>query len=316
MAENRKDLISDKKIAVLMGGVSSEREISLRSGRNVLAALKRLGFNAVGIDVDRNLDQRLRDAKPDIAFIALHGSDGEGGGVQGMLDVLEIPYTGSGVMGSVIAMDKILTKRVLVAEQIALPVYRVINNEPLEDVKQMAEEIGYPLILKPVAEGSSVGVLLIHNSAELLSGVTEFRERFSKLFIEQFVRGRELTVGALVSKEGVQILPYLELEPENEFYDYESKYTKGKTRFILSASVESQTREKIDFAVRRTIELLDLRGVPRIDFIVDEHDIPWLLEVNTIPGMTETSDIPAMAKAAGMDFDTVVLKILESLVIQ
>ncbi len=310
--QSRKDELQKRKIAVLMGGWSSEREISLRSGNNVLLSLKRMGFDAMGIDVDRHIADQLVQNEIDLAFIALHGPYGEDGCIQGMLETMGIPYTGSGVTASAVGMDKILTKRVLGGEGIALPAYYSLAGKNQSEIAQLAYDIGYPLILKPSTEGSSIGIALIHNEAELFESVLELQKQFSNLFLEQFLEGRELTVGAIVLGGSVQILPYLELQPDNEFYDFDSKYTKGKTRFILSASVESQTREKIDYSVRRAIQVLGLKGVFRVDFIVDENAVPWLLEVNTIPGMTETSDIPEMAKAVGMDFDAVVLSILES----
>ena len=303
---------SGKKIAVLMGGMSSEREISLRSGNNVFNALKKLGLDAVPIDVTPKIYNDLEKEKPDVAFIVLHGKFGEDGCVQGLLEIMNIPYTGSGVLGSSIGMNKVITKRILSDNDIPVPADVSIDWSDLDTcLKKIEDEIGYPAVLKPVSEGSSIGVQLIKDAPALRKALGNYREQYPQAFVEQYVRGRELTVGLIGKGDSVTVLPIMALEPKSEFYDFEAKYTKGKTDFEIPARMSKETEELVRFYSIKAFNELHLGGVARVDVILDAEENPYFLEANTIPGMTDTSDIPAMAKAAGMSYEDIVATILD-----
>lgn len=301
-----------KKIAVLMGGMSAEREISLRSGKNIFNALIRLGLNAVQIDVGNTVYRDLEREKPDVAFIALHGNYGEDGCIQGLLEIMGIPYTGSGVLGSAIGMNKTITKRILSDNDIPVPRDIPIDWNDLEScVKKTGMELGYPAVLKPVSEGSSIGVKLVNDPQTLRKELENYRDKYPRAFIEQYVRGREITVGLVGKGQKVTMLPIMELAPKNEFYDYDAKYTQGKTDFEIPAKISKKTEELIRRYTAKAFAELHLGGVVRLDAILDQDEKPWFLEANTIPGMTETSDIPAMAKAAGLAFEDITAMILD-----
>lgn len=300
--------LKDLTIGVIMGGPSSEREVSLRSGENVFQALLKKGYRAVKIDLDRSIAEKLKQENVGMAYVILHGSPGEDGTVQGLLELLGIPYTGSGVLGSSAGMNKIVSKQLFRENRIPTPPFSVIRGAP--DWKRIAR-LGSPLIFKPYMEGSSVGVKKFKNAGELRSGIGPLIASYRYGLVEKFITGRNITIGVLEDGEGIRALPVLELEPENEFYDYEAKYTKGKTRFILPARLDrSMTRRAQDLAVRAH-RVLWCFGVSRVDMIVKNRDI-FVLEVNTVPGMTATSDLPAEAEKAGMSFEDLVENILKS----
>ena len=298
----------DARIAVLCGGMSSEREVSLRSGRNCLDALHRLGYkNAQIVDVSENIMNDLKGF--DYAYNTLHGKYGEDGCIQGVLEILKIPYTGCGVMSSAICMNKEYTKKVMQTFELPLikSVYLLENENPVEKVK----ELNYPLMIKPVSEGSSFGMSKVNTENELVDAVKNARKYNSQILIEEYLVGISATVGVL-EKEGKPFATeILELRPKNEWYDYEAKYTKGMTEFILPAQISEEMTKKVkDFAVK-AFEVCGCSGVSRIDFLI-ANDIPYILEINTNPGMTDTSDLPAQANACGIDYDNLVLMILNS----
>lgn len=298
----------DAKIAVLCGGMSSEREISLRSGKNCLGALHRLGYkNAEIVDVSENIMNDLKGF--DYAYNTLHGKYGEDGCIQGVLEILKIPYTGCGVMASAICMNKEYTKKVLKTANLPLikSVYLLADEDPVEKVR----ELNYPLMVKPVSEGSSFGMAKVDCDGELVDAVENARKYNSEILIEEYLVGICTTVGVLEKDGKPFATEILELRPKNEWYDYEAKYTKGMTEFILPAELsDSMTKQVKQYAVE-AFKLCGCSGVSRVDFhIVD--NIPYILEVNTNPGMTDTSDLPAQAKACGIDYDNLVLMILNS----
>lgn len=298
----------DAKIAVLCGGMSSEREISLRSGNNCLAALHRLGFkNAKIVDVSKNIMNDLEGY--DYAYNTLHGKYGEDGCIQGILEILQIPYTGCGVMASAICMNKEYTKKIMSTAGIPLisSVYLLPNENPVEKVK----DLSYPLMIKPVSEGSSFGMNKVNNEQELIDAVESARKYNSEILIEEYLVGIAATVGVL-EKEGKPFATeILELRPKNEWYDYEAKYTKGMTEFILPAELSKEMTEKVKDIAVRAFKVCGCSGVSRVDFLI-VNGIPYVLEINTNPGMTDTSDLPAQALAGGIDYDTLVLTILNS----
>ncbi|MFA6432107.1 MAG: D-alanine--D-alanine ligase [Candidatus Margulisiibacteriota bacterium] len=306
--------LKNKKIAVLMGGRSSEKEVSLRSGKRVLASLLSQGFDAFSIDLTDDLIAHLKKHKTDIVFIMLHGSPGEDGTVQGMLEVAQIPYTGSKVLASALAMNKVAAKRIFEAVCIPTPGYFEIdaNADIAEQVEKIKKSLPLPLVLKPVSEGSSVGIKIIKKGEELEPLIKEAAHKYKHVFVEEYIRGKEVTVGIIGSGSKTQALPILELAPKNEFYDYESKYTSGMTEFILPANLPKPIYEKTQETALLAHKALGCHGVSRVDIIVTGEHIPYVHEVNTIPGMTEHSDLPAEAKSAGISFDELVVKILES----
>lgn len=308
------------KIGVLYGGLSSEREVSLRSGGNCHAALERLGYeNAELIDVDKNIAQNLLERGVEVVFLCLHGRYGEDGTVQGLLELLRIPYTGSGVLASALAMSKPMTKQVL--KSFGLPYPHTVNIYP----EELADERGLiarlpevPAMVKPLAEGSSVGVAKITEKAELVPCVRETVAKYNGALVETYITGPEITVGVLEEREGAArkfvALPILELRPKSKagFYDYEAKYTKGMTEFILPAEISDATTKHAQELAVKTFKALGCSGYARVDMMVDKAGNPYVLEVNTLPGMTDTSDLPAMAEVAGIKYDALVEKILFS----
>ncbi len=279
------------KIAVLMGGRSSEREVSLKTGRAVADALRELGHEVVELDLTPDLACRLLDIKPDRVFIALHGPYGEDGRVQGLLDILGIPYTGSGVLGSAIAMDKDVTKRLLRSEGIPTPDWVCVRKG-----EAIPEWSGFPAVVKPADQGSSVGLSVVKDEEELEKSVKELFRTTDKVLIESFVEGRDMTVGVLKERP----LPVIEIIPKKGIYDYESKYTKGATEYRFLED-EELSKELQEIALK-VHTLLELRDISRVDFRVDGEGKAYVLEVNTIPGMTELSLFPMACRKAGMSF--------------
>ena len=307
----QKVISKDAKIAVLCGGMSSEREVSMRSGKGCFDALQRLGFkNAQLVVVDENIAQTLKDGKFDIAYNALHGKYGEDGCIQGVLEVLKIPYTGCGVMASAVCMNKEYTKRMLSACA-DIPLIKSVFVRKGEDVFEKTAQLKYPLITKPVCEGSSFGMTKVNSKEELLAAYNEASKFNNDVLIEEYLVGIGTTVGVL-ERDGVPFATeILELRPKNEWYDYEAKYTKGMTEFILPAELSAEMTETVKKHAVKAFEVCGCSGVSRVDFLI-VNDIPYILEINTNPGMTDTSDLPAQALAGGINYDNLVLMILNS----
>lgn len=316
------NITKETRIGVLCGGLSNEREVSLRSGGNCLAALKRLGYaNAEHIDVTHDVAIELKEKKIEVAFLALHGKWGEDGTVQGLLELMQIPYTGSGVLASAVAMSKPLTKSVLKAHNLPTAETVVIDEHQASEWESISNQIKWmPVMVKPLAEGSSVGVSKVEDSKALLTTIKETITTYGAAIIEKYVKGQEITVGVLEESgpnkngKGTWALPILELRPKSKagFYDYEAKYTKGMTEFILPAELSPEvTKVAQDIAVK-TFRAMNCSGYARVDMIVDAEGHPHVLEVNTLPGMTDTSDLPAMAEEAGIKYDALVERILFS----
>lgn len=301
----------DAKIAVLCGGMSSEREVSMRSGKGCFDALQRLGFkNAELVVVDENIAQTLKDGKFDIAYNALHGKYGEDGCIQGILEILKIPYTGCGVMASAVCMNKEYTKRMLAACG-EIPLIKSVFVRKGEDVMEKTKDLKYPLITKPVCEGSSFGMTKVNKKEELEAAYAEASKFNNDVLIEEYLVGIGTTVGVL-ERDGVPFATeILELRPKNEWYDYEAKYTKGMTEFILPAELSEEMTARVKALAVKAYETVGCSGVSRVDFLIVD-DIPYILEINTSPGMTETSDLPAQSDVMGIDYDNLVLLILKS----
>ncbi|MEW5947601.1 MAG: D-alanine--D-alanine ligase [bacterium] len=306
--------VRKKRIGVLMGGLSGEREVSLRSGAGVFEALKRLGCDAVAIDAGRDVVERLREEKVEAAFIALHGPFGEDGTIQGLLEVLGIPYTGSGVLASALAMDKIFSKKVFAAQGIPTPpaVFMDGGGSPESRLTAILENVGVPLMLKPAAEGSSIGVELVKDEEALPAALARVASKYPRCFAEKYVCGKSLTVGIVGVGAATRALPVLELVPRKDFYDYEAKYTAGMTEFHCPARIGAETTRRVQETALMAHAALGCHGVSRVDVMLSGDGAPYVLEVNTIPGMTTLSDLPAEAEAEGMTYDELVEEILLS----
>lgn len=298
------------KIAVLAGGMSNERDVSLRSGKNCLEALLRLGYkNTVLIDVDENIAAKLRENKIELAYNALHGKYGEDGCIQGLLEILGIKYTGCGVMASSLCMNKYYTKEMLKSADVPLIKSAFVRRG--EDLLSALEGLKYPLIIKPVCEGSSIGMFKVETEEELLEKFTVSSKFNQDILIEEFLVGKCATVGVLEGEDDVFATEILELRPKTQWYDYEAKYTQGMTEFILPAEFSAELTAKIKEIAVLSHKTCGCNSLSRVDFLVAD-DIPYVLEINTSPGMTDLSDLPAQARAMGIDYDNLVQLILNS----
>ncbi len=293
-------------VGVLMGGRSAEREVSLRTGAAILAALRRCGHRAVGVDAGRDLPQVLARRKVGVAFIALHGRGGEDGTVQGLLECLGIPYTGSGVLASALAMDKKHSKWVFRAHGLATPDFEVLacgvrGAWPLERLEP-------PVVVKPICEGSSVGISVVRSRGALAKALATAFRYDPEALVERYIPGRDLTVGVL----GDEALAVVEMRPRGGFYGYGPKYTAGETEYLVPAPLTARQTERARELALAAHRALGCRGASRVDFRLDERGRPLLIEVNTIPGMTATSLLPKSAGAAGIGFDELVSRILDA----
>ncbi|WP_454279540.1 D-alanine--D-alanine ligase [Sphingomonas sp. Marseille-Q8236] len=300
-------------IAVLMGGWSAERPVSLMSGAGVADALERNGHRVTRIDMGRDVAAKLVEAQPDIVFNALHGSPGEDGTVQGMLDLMGIPYTHSGLATSVIAIDKVLTKQALVPHGIPMPGGRIVKSEDLF----AGDPLPRPYVLKPVNEGSSVGVAIVTDTSNHGSPIARDAAgpwgEFEELLAEPYIRGRELTTAVL----GGRALGVTELKPKNGWYDFDAKYTDGLTEHVCPAQIPDEIAEACKSLALEAHRILGCRGASRSDFRWDDErgvDGLFLLEVNTQPGMTPLSLVPEQGRHVGMDYDTLVQAIVDEAV--
>ncbi|EAT10945.1 D-alanine--D-alanine ligase [Bermanella marisrubri] len=294
------------KVAVILGGNSAEREVSLRSGEAIYQALIAQDIDAVKIDSARNLIGQLAEQKVDRAFIALHGVGGEDGTIQGLLEFYGIPYTGSGVKASAICMDKWRSK--LIWQGLSLPTPKFTLVESLSDLKEFANQVGYPLMVKPSLEGSSIGISKVASEAQLERAFVDAKQTGSSVLAEQFVEGLEFTVGILDGKA----LPAIQLKAANDFYDYNAKYLQNDTQYIVPCGLESEKEACLQSLALQAYQSLDCHGWGRVDVMQDAKGDFWLIEVNTIPGMTDHSLVPMAAKARGMSFEALVLNILET----
>jgi D-alanine-D-alanine ligase len=303
-----------KRIGVLMGGWSGERQVSLRSGRNVLESLRRQGLDAVGIDVGRNIAAKISKSRIKIAFIILHGPFGEDGTIQGLLEMMGIPYTGSGVLASALAMHKGYSKKIFQESGIPTPNYCWVGRYQDEkvDPEHCLEMLGLPVVIKPAAEGSSLGVTIAKTQAQAERDARAVLKKYGQAIVERYVPGMAVTTGVLGTESKSRALPVLELVSKNEFYDFKAKYTPGLTEFHVPARLPGALYRKVQETAVAAHRALGCRGWSRVDAIVDRSGTPWVLEVNTLPGMTDLSDLPAEAAAEGMDYDRLVLEILDS----
>lgn len=326
------DVLGKINVAVLMGGKSAEREVSLSTGKMILKALDPEKYEAFSVDTSlfgqKALDSRAQESlpaqssdmpvkllsmeaiaapngshpKPDVAFIALHGKFGEDGTVQGLLDLLEIPYVGSGVLASALAMDKIMARRML--DYAGIPIPKGIDVRPCDDVSkviaQVADELGYPVVVKPNRQGSTIGLSIAREEADLAESIKVAFQYDQDVLLEEFIEGTEITVPVLGNQE-LQVLPIVEIVPDGGFYDYHAKYTPGATDEIVPARIPEEIYHRAEQLALDCHRALGCRGMSRTDMIIRGDDI-YILETNTIPGMTPTSLLPRAAQAAGIEF--------------
>jgi D-alanine-D-alanine ligase len=293
-----KRTLKTKKIGVLLGGRSSERNISLKSGNAVLQSLKRGGYKVIAIDASKNMIDTLKKEKIQFAFIALHGKWGEDGTVQGLLEVMGIPYTGSGVLGSSMAIDKTIMKLIFATTRIPTPKYMIMYD---------GKEIPFPVpyVVKPASEGSSVGISVVKKKQEVPAALKEALKYDSKLLIEEYVKGQEITVAVINCKA----LPVIEVRPKSGFYNFEAKYCKGKTEYIVPAQINSAIAKKASDIALTVYKTFNLSGSARIDMMIKDKT-PLVIDINTSPGMTETSLVPKAWAYTGRTFDELVEEIL------
>lgn len=298
-----------------MGGLSRERDISLRSGANCLAALQSKGYDAVAIDIGRDVAEALLSQGVQVAFLALHGRFGEDGVIQGILEMLDIPYTGSRVLASAMGMNKVVAKQVAAWYGIPTPVFVAFDCEDGSLPQACAaarERLRFPVMVKPCDEGSSLGVSKVEHPDDFEAALMDTCRDFREVMAEEFVAGDEITVGLLQMEAGLTALPVLQLKPKADFYDFHAKYNHGMTDFIVPAELPLSVTELSQDRARRVHRALGCRGLSRVDFIVDAAGEPWFTEINTLPGMTDTSDLPAQAAAAGIGYEDLVETILRS----
>lgn len=299
-------------IGVLMGGYSSEREISLKSGRAVCAALEKVCPRVDSIDITFEEEDKilslLKEAHIDVAFIALHGLLGEDGTIQRILEKANIPYVGSGVKASQLAINKALTQSLLKKNGILVPPYVIVKNNEYVDCDKVLSQLGpLPLVVKPACEGSSIGITLVKDKKDFIKALTLAQSFGHEALVERFIKGRELTVGILNN----EALPVVEIVPKAEFFDFTSKYQKGASEYQVPAALGEPQAHKIQETALKVFHLMGCRDLARIDFILDTEGQAFVLEINTIPGFTETSLLPKAAQERGYSFEEVCLKLIE-----
>jgi D-alanine-D-alanine ligase len=291
------------KVAVLMGGWSAERSVSLKSGAAVLAGLQSRGVDAHAVDVDRNISETLKSGNYDRAFVILHGRGGEDGVIQGGLETLEIPYTGTGVLGSALAMDKARSKRLWAGMGLPTPEYLLIRGE---DDLETVGALGFPLIVKPVHEGSSIGISRVTDAASLQRSWVTARQFDREVLAERWITGEEYSITILNG----EALPVIRLETSHELYDFSAKYESDDTGYFIPSGLSEAAESGIQELALRAFNAVGAKGWGRVDVMVDEQQQPWLIEANTVPGMTNHSLVPMAAAAIGVDFSELVMNIL------
>ncbi|MGE5398088.1 MAG: D-alanine--D-alanine ligase [Chitinophagales bacterium] len=298
------------RIAVLMGGKSKEREVSLRSGDAVANALEKKGHQVERIDAADSLAAQLERFNPDVAFIALHGKFGEDGTVQGLLELMNIPYTGSGVASSAICMNKVLTKRILTSEGIPTAPYLVLNrllesSSPSEFSSRIIKELGLPVVIKAATQGSTIGTSIVKHETALEEAITESLVYDHEVLAEKFIAGIEVTASVLGNRNP-RLLPLIEIVSSSGVYDYESKYTPGGSSHIIPARLSNNVTDIVKAIAIKTFAALGCKGLGRVDIIITDQNQPHVLEMNTIPGMTDLSLFPDAARHAGISFEDLV----------
>ena len=303
-----------KNIVVIMGGTSTEAAISRQTGTAILKALQSKGYPAVGMELHpETFAEEIKEADPAIVFNALHGKFGEDGVLQGTLDMLGIPYTGSGVLAAAVTMDKAASKRVFVAEGISTPrshTYQAFETKERDLAAEIERDFGLPVVVKAASQGSSIGVYIVEQAADLKKALADAFRYNDEVLVEQFIRGRELTVAVWGDAEKKEAFPIIEITTESGRYDYESKYTKGASHPLIPAPLSDAKTQEIQALAVKTFTACGCRGVARVDMILSEDETPYVIEVNSVPGMTELSLVPDAGRAMGIEFPELCERIL------
>ncbi len=294
------------KVLVLMGGTSDEREVSLRSGEAVAQALADAGYIVETLDFNKDVLENIKIINPDVIFIALHGKNGEDGRIQGYLDILEIPYTGSGLTASAIGMNKILTKKLLKFDNIPTAAFMIVDKKSFSNnsdgvVADIVDNLGLPVVIKAPTQGSSIGTYIIKDKNKVALAIEEAFNFDDEVLAEKFIDGK-LVTASIIGNYTPEVLPLIEITSVNEFYDYEAKYTPGMCDHIIPARIDNKLAEEINSISEKLYKLLGCKGFARVDFMIDKHNNPYVLEINTIPGMTDMSLVPDAAKAKGISY--------------
>lgn len=294
-----------KQIAVLCGGMSPERDVSLQTGGAICDALKKRGYRVCIIDVTSNVAEHLRTQHIEVAFLALHGPYGEDGTIQGLLEIMGIPYTGSGVLASAVAMNKVATKKMLRYHKLPTPDFQTFTPDASKKLESIT--IPLPCVVKPVEGGSTIGISIVHTADELAGALGRAGNYDREVLIEQYIKGREITAAVLDGKA----LPLIEIRPHSGFYDYQAKYhSGGTTQYIIDPKLPENMGARIQDLACAAFRIIGCSGAARVDFILEDDQRPFILEINTIPGMTASSLLPKAAQHAGIDFETLVERIL------
>ena len=301
----------DLRVALLAGGASDEREISLASGRGAGNALREAGFSVTELDPAEKKDlQNLIAGNYDVAFLCMHGKMGEDGTLQGFLEMIGLPYIGSGVWSSALAMDKAKSKLFYENAGIQTPVSVTLYSPDDMSVEDILSTVGESCVVKPATEGSALGVYIVKGADEVKDAIEKAFELDSEVLVETFVKGTELTI-AVLGNEQLEALPVIQIVPRNEFYDFESKYAPGGSQHLCPAPLNAEATEKVQAMAKAAHSVLGCSGISRSDFIMDENGEFWILETNTLPGMTETSLLPDAARAAGIEFPELCTRLIE-----
>jgi len=304
------------RVAVLMGGRSLERSVSLKSGKRVARALAQRGYPVLELDVDESLVPTLIKERPDLVYIALHGKYGEDGTVQELLEILNIPYTGPGPLSSIIGFNKVLSKELFLASGIPTPRYFTLSAPTLKEMGARAlldlawEKLGSPIVVKPSAQGSALGVQIVKERGGLPEAIVTALGYDERVLLEEYISGCEIAISVLGSKNP-QVMPSVEVVPHTGFFDFESRYTPGKTEYFIPARLPSEVLSEAEEIALKTHTLLKCKDLSRVDIIVSEDKIPYVLELNISPGMTETSLLPMSAEKAGISFEDLVERLVE-----
>ncbi len=307
--------LTRSKIGVLMGGQSSEREVSLKTGEAVYRSLVRSGYDAVAIDVDAGLSQTLQQQAIEVAFLALHGPGGEDGAIQGFLETIGIPYTGSGVRASAVGMHKVVTKTELAAHGIPVPRGTVVWRGTAPTLKRVLTscKLKLPIVVKPASQGSTIGVTIVRQASQWKEALKVAHRYDPEAMVEAFIPGHEVTLSLLGAADGTVVgLPAVEIVAPDGFYDFSAKYEKGRTQYLCPAPLSSAVNREIKQLAIRTYQALGCNGAARVDFRITPKGKPYVLEINTVPGMTETSLLPMAAGKAGLSYDALTEQILQS----
>lgn len=296
----------DKKVGVLLGGMSSEREVSFNTGGAVVSALKNKGYDVVEIDPQQDLAFALAKESVEVVYIALHGKYGEDGCTQGLLEIMQIPYTGSGVISSAVAIDKHISNTLAITEGLTVPESVTITQDQYDSDSEPEPALSLPVVVKPMTEGSSVGISIVQKPEEWKPALEEGFKYDRRLLVQRYIKGREITVGVVDGRA----LGTVEIKPKHEFYNYTAKYTKGGSEYLFPAPLSEQMERDVFLMAEKANLVFGCEGATRVDFILGEDDVFYFLEVNTLPGLTATSLVPMVAKSAGIPFDDLVEQIL------